>query len=123
MVFLINVEYLDSHYKDTLNTLNLYYINFFYIIIIKRLMIKENTKNMLKIVLRYVLQGFAIAIAAYYIPVMYKTSLRKPTVSEIFSIALTAALTMFILDYFISEAGIGARLGVGFTIGKNLVTL
>jgi cytochrome c oxidase assembly factor CtaG len=79
--------------------------------------------SVFKIAIKYIIQGFIIAIAAYYIPVMYKTSLRKPTTNEIFSISLTAALTMFMLDYFISEAGFGAKLGAGFTIGKNLVNL
>jgi hypothetical protein len=84
---------------------------------------KSDKLSMFKISIKYIIQGFIIAITAYYIPVMYKTSLRKPTMNEILSISLTAALTMFMLDYFISEVGFGAKLGAGFTIGKNLVSL
>ena len=85
----------------------------------------ENIKmdNILKIAMKYVIEGLAIAIVAFYVPLLYKTSLRKPTFTEIFSISITAALTMFILDYFTDSIGMGARLGVGFGIGKNLVSL
>lgn len=82
-----------------------------------------NYSTLFKIAIKYILQGIVIAIAAYYIPIMYKTSLRKPTFNEIFSISITAAFTMFILDYFISEVGFGAKLGAGFTIGQNLVKM
>lgn len=79
--------------------------------------------QVLKLSTKYILQGLAIAVAAYYIPVMYKTSLRKPTFKEIFMIALTAAFTMFLLDYFIEPASFGAKLGAGFTVGQRLVTM
>jgi hypothetical protein len=84
---------------------------------------KINMENALQIASRYILQGLAIAIAAYYVPLMYKTSLRKPTFNEIFLISITAAFTMFILDQFIAPVGFGAKLGAGFTIGQKLVTL
>jgi len=83
---------------------------------------KINIKMTSELILRYMLQGFAIAFAAYYVPVMYKTSLRKPTFREIMMIAITAAFTMFILDMFIPPVGFGAKLGAGFTIGKRLIT-
>jgi inner membrane protein involved in colicin E2 resistance len=72
---------------------------------------------------KYVIQGIAIAIVAFYIPLMFKTSLRKPTLYEVFGLAITAALTMLILDFFSPDAALGARLGVGFEIGKGLLTL
>lgn len=84
---------------------------------------KINMENAIQIASRYILQGLAIALAAYYVPLMYKTSLRKPTFNEIFLIAITAAATMFILDKFIAPVGFGAKLGAGFTIGQKLVTL
>jgi hypothetical protein len=84
---------------------------------------KINTSDSIHIASRYVLQGLAIALAAYYIPLMYKTSLRKPTFQEIFLISITAAFTMFLLDQFIEPAGYGAKLGAGFTIGQKLVTM
>lgn len=80
-------------------------------------------KDIVKLSIKYILQGLAIAVAAYYVPVMYKTSLRKPTFNEIFLISLTAALTMFVLDYFTAPVGFGTKLGAGFTIGQRLVTM
>ena len=80
-------------------------------------------KVILQIASKYIIQGLAIAIAAYYIPVTYKTSLRKPTFNEIFLISITAAFTMFILDYFTEGLGLGAKLGTGFAIGQNLVKM
>jgi hypothetical protein len=84
---------------------------------------KINTSDAIQIASRYVLQGLAIALAAYYIPLMYKTSLRKPTFQEIFLISITAAFTMFLLDQLIAPVGFGAKLGAGFTIGQKLVTM
>jgi hypothetical protein len=84
---------------------------------------KINTTDAMRIVSKYLLQGFVIAVAAYYIPIMYKTSLRKPTIQEILFISITAACTMYILDQFIEPVGFGAKLGAGFTIGQKLVTM
>lgn len=77
----------------------------------------------IRVILKYALEGLIIAIAAYYIPLMYKTSLRKPTFNEIFSIGLTASLTMVILDAFSKSTAFGVRLGAGLGIGKNLIGL
>ena len=84
---------------------------------------KINKSDIIQIVSRYILQGLAIALAAYYIPLMYKTSLRKPTFKEIFLISITASFTMFLLDQFIAPVGFGAKLGAGFTIGQKLVMM
>jgi hypothetical protein len=80
-------------------------------------------QNFVKLVLRYILEGLIITLTAYYIPLMYKTSLRKPTFNEIFSIGLTASLTMIILDFFSKSTAVGLRLGAGLGIGKNLISL
>lgn len=53
-----------------------------------------------RIVIKYLIQGFVIAVFAYYVPLTLKQTLRKPTFNEVFLISLTAALTMYILDYF-----------------------
>ena len=79
--------------------------------------------NFIRLILKYALEGLIIAVAAYYIPLLYKTSLRKPTFNEIFSIGLTASITMIILDLFSRRTGLGLRLGAGLGIGKNLVSL
>ncbi|NBP01490.1 MAG: hypothetical protein EBU90_15390 [Proteobacteria bacterium] len=80
-----------------------------------------NTNVFIKLILKYVLEGAIIAVCAYYIPVFFKNSLRKPTLNEIFSIALTASLTMLLLDSFADKVATGARIGAGFGIGNNLV--
>jgi|688.fasta_scaffold547023_2 hypothetical protein len=82
-----------------------------------------NNSNVIQIASRYILQGLAIALAAYYVPIMYKTSLRKPTFQEISLISITAAFTMFLLDQIIAPVGFGAKLGAGLTIGQKLVTM
>lgn len=77
----------------------------------------------IRLIIKYALEGLVIAIAAYYIPIMYKTSLRTPTFNEIFSIGLTASLTMIVLDFFSKQTGVGLRLGAGLGIGRGLVNL
>ena len=54
---------------------------------------------------------------------MYKTSLKTPTFNEIFSIGLTASLTMIVLDFFSNKTATGVRLGAGLGIGRGLVGL
>lgn len=85
--------------------------------------LEKNNKSVYKIFIKYIIQGIAISIAAFYIPTLFKTSLRKPTFQEIGLIGFTAAFTMYILDYFSSESAFGANLGIGFTIGRNLTLL
>lgn len=85
--------------------------------------VKIHPQNIIKLSVKYLIEGFVMVLVAYYIPTLYKTSLRKPTLQEIFTLALVAALSMMILDYVSDRAALGARFGVGFTIGKNLVTM
>ena len=80
-------------------------------------------QNIIKLSVKYLIEGFVMVLVAYYIPTLYKTSLRKPTFQEIFTLALVSSLSMIILDYFSDRAALGARFGAGFTIGKNLVTV
>lgn len=60
---------------------------------------------------KYMLEGFAVAIAAHYIPN------QKMKAMDVFAIALTAAATFSILDLFAPEIASGARTGTGFGIG------
>lgn len=55
------------------------------------------------VVKKYMIQGLVIALVAYYVPIKFKTSLRKPNLMEVFGISVTAAMTMFILDSFTIE--------------------
>jgi hypothetical protein len=65
---------------------------------------------------KYLLEGIAVAIVAYYIPQ------RKTSPTEIAIIAFTAALTFLILDVFSPGVAAGTRQGAGFGVGYRLVT-
>lgn len=74
-----------------------------------------NVSEIIKRVIKYLVEGLMVAIAAYAIP---KRSLN---VEEIILIALTAAATFSILDTYIPAMGVNARSGAGLGIGFNLV--
>jgi hypothetical protein len=64
--------------------------------------------------IKYVLEGVAVALAAFYIPQ------RKTDPKEILMIALTAAAAFAVLDMFSPGVAAGARQGSGFGIGYNI---
>ena len=66
-------------------------------------------------VVKYLVEGLMVAIAAYAIP---KRSLN---LDEVMLIALTAAATFSILDTYVPSMAVGARSGAGFGMGANLV--
>ena len=74
-----------------------------------------NIGELIKRVIKYLVEGLMVAIAAYAIP---KRSLN---IEEIILIALTAAATFSILDTYVPSMGVTARSGAGFGIGANLV--
>lgn len=74
-----------------------------------------NMNELIKRIVKYLVEGLMVAIAAYAIP---KRSLNW---EEIILIALTAAATFSILDTYIPVMGVSARSGAGFGIGANLV--
>jgi ABC-type Co2+ transport system permease subunit len=74
-----------------------------------------NVGELVKRIIKYLVEGLMVAIAAYAIP---KRSLN---IEEIVLIALTAAATFSILDTYIPSMGVTARSGAGFGIGANLV--
>ena len=74
-----------------------------------------NVAELVKRIIKYLVEGLMVAIAAYAIP---KRSLN---VEEIVLIALTAAATFSILDTYVPSMGVSARTGAGFGIGANLV--
>lgn len=74
-----------------------------------------NVAELVKRIIKYLLEGLMVAIAAYAIP---KRSLN---LEEIMLIALTAAATFSILDTYVPSMGTTARSGAGFGIGANLV--
>ena len=71
--------------------------------------------ELIKRVIKYLIEGLMVAIAAFAIP---KRSLN---LEEIALIALTAAATFAILDTYIPSMVVTARSGAGFGIGANLV--
>lgn len=71
--------------------------------------------ELLKRAIKYLVEGFMVAIAAFAIP---KQSL---DMDEIALIAIVAAMTFSILDTFIPAMGVSARSGAGFGIGANMV--
>jgi len=74
-----------------------------------------NVAELKKRIIKYLVEGLMVAIAAYAIP---KRSLNF---EEIVLIALTAAATFSILDTYVPSMGVTARSGAGFGIGANLV--
>jgi ABC-type Co2+ transport system permease subunit len=74
-----------------------------------------NVGELVKRIIKYLVEGLMVAIAAYAIP---KRSLN---IEEIVLIALTAAATFSILDTYVPSMGSSARSGAGFGIGANLV--
>jgi ABC-type Co2+ transport system permease subunit len=74
-----------------------------------------DVNELIKRIIKYLVEGFMVAIAAYAIP---KRSLN---IEEILMIALTAAATFSILDTYVPVIGVTARSGAGFGIGANMV--
>jgi len=74
-----------------------------------------NVGELVKRIIKYLVEGLMVAIAAYAIP---KRSLNM---EEIILISLTAAATFSILDTYVPSMGVTARSGAGFGIGANLV--
>lgn len=71
--------------------------------------------ELLKRVVKYLVEGVMVALAAYSIP---KKSLN---LDEVALIALTAAATFSILDTYVPSMAVSARSGAGFGVGANLV--
>ena len=78
-----------------------------------------NVNELVKRVIKYLVEGLMVAIAAYAIP----KARNALNIEEIVFIALTAAATFSILDTYIPSMGVSARSGAGFGIGANMVGL
>ena len=65
-------------------------------------------------IVKYILEGIAVALAAFYIP------RRTVDPKEIAMIAITAAMAFAVLDMFSPGVAAGARQGTGFGIGYNI---
>jgi hypothetical protein len=71
--------------------------------------------EVVKRAVKYIIEGAAVAVAAYYIPK------KQMDIAEIVMIALTAACTFAILDMYAPSISNATRQGAGFGIGANLV--
>lgn len=74
-----------------------------------------SVQNLVVKVIKYIIEGLAVAVAAYYIPK------NRLNVEDIAIIGLTAAAIFAILDIYSPSTGEAVRLGAGFGIGANQV--
>lgn len=66
-------------------------------------------------VVKYVLEGLAVAFVAYYL------TGKKTDLFEIAMLGLTASLTFLVLDLFAPSVALGSRQGAGFGVGYGMV--
>lgn len=78
-------------------------------------MLDLDVSEVVKRAIKYLIEGMAVAVAAFYIPK------KKMNVQEIAMIAVTAAASLAILDLLAPSVGSYARQGAGFGIGASLV--
>jgi hypothetical protein len=72
------------------------------------------SSDIIQRLVKYILEGVAVAIAAFVLP-------GKLKIGEITMISLVAMSTFAILDIWAPSVGSSARTGAGFGIGANLV--
>jgi hypothetical protein len=82
---------------------------------IEIIMLDLDVQEVVRRAIKYLVEGLAVATAAYYIP------RRKMDLQEIAMIAITAAAALAILDLLAPSVGSYARHGAGFGIGASLV--
>lgn len=83
--------------------------------ILKEVNVVVDVAELTKRVIKYMIEGVLVAIAAYVIPK------RNMSIDEVLLIALTAAATFSALDAYLPGMAVAARKGAGFGIGGNLV--
>jgi ABC-type Co2+ transport system permease subunit len=71
----------------------------------------EKLKTVTQRALKYVIEGLAVALAAYYIPK------KKMSMEEILTIAIAAAAIFAVLDVLAPSIGTTVRTGMGLGIG------
>ncbi len=72
-------------------------------------------KEILKRILKYIMEGLVVAFAAFFIPG------KRLNAQEIAVIGIVAAATFSVLDLFAPAVGNSMRQGAGFGVGMNLV--
>uniref|UniRef100_A0A6C0JAP8 Uncharacterized protein n=1 Tax=viral metagenome TaxID=1070528 RepID=A0A6C0JAP8_9ZZZZ len=78
-------------------------------------MLNINASEVFRRAIKYLVEGLAVAAAAFYIP------RKKMNLQEILMIAVTAAAALSVLDLLAPSIGKHARHGAGFGIGTGLV--
>lgn len=71
--------------------------------------------EIIKRTIKYLVEGLAVALAAFYIP------RKKMDPQEILMIAITASAIFAVLDMYSPTIAQGARHGAGFGIGMGMV--
>lgn len=71
--------------------------------------------SLMKRLVKYLIEGLVVAAVAHWIP-----SKGKLSPNEVGVIALTAAATFSVLDYFAPSLSASARAGTGLSIGAKL---
>lgn len=66
-------------------------------------------------IIKYLLEGSVVALAAYLIPS------KKLTGEEVLTIALVSSAVFALLDLFSPSIGASARQGAGFGLGGGLI--
>jgi hypothetical protein len=74
-----------------------------------------NLRELMKRVIKYLVEGIMVALAALVIPT------QRLNMNEVTLLALTAAATFSILDTFIPTMAASTRQGAGLGIGFNMV--
>ena len=77
--------------------------------------IETNFEEIIKRLIKYIIEGLAVALAARYIPAY------KIETEDILMISLTAASIFAILDMYSPSIAIAARQGAGFAIGSSTI--
>ena len=72
------------------------------------------TQTLLVKAIKYIIEGLAVAVAAYFIPQ------KKMNIQDIVVIGISAAATFAILDTFSPQISASARSGAGYGIGFNV---
>ena len=74
-----------------------------------------SASELLTRVIKYFLEGLAVAVAMIIIP------RKTPQMEEILTVAVVGATVFAILDMLSPSVGLTARQGAGFGLGANLV--
>jgi len=72
-------------------------------------------KEILKRVVKYLIEGIAVAFVAYFF-----IGKNKLNIKDVLMLGITAAFVFAILDVFSPTVALGTRFGAGFGIGQGL---